>query len=135
MARIHGRHGRIYLGATAGGEASPVGGTTDWTLNAQTDMTDCTAQGDLSKQSQAGLPGSDFSFNSFYDDSEYTGNVFKAAAEGTARKIYMYPDARTGSKYWFGTAFVSGNISSSVSDMNKLSGQGAFATDCIGVGV
>lgn len=135
MARIHGRHGRLYLAPTDSGEAVPVSGTTSWTINAETDFVDATAQGDRSKQSLAGLPGSDFSFDGLYDDSAHTGNVFTAAFEGTSRKAYFYPDARSSSKYFFGKVFVSGNVTSGVSDATKISGKGAFETDMIPVGI
>lgn len=133
--RVHGRHGRLYLGATDSGEATPVAATKSWAIDAQTDYVDATAQGDTSKVSVAGLPGGSGSFEAFYETGSYSGNVFTAARDGLARKMYAYPDASDSSKYWFTTAFISGNISSPVDGITSVSGTFAAATDLIPVGI
>lgn len=135
MARIHGRFGRIYLGADSAAAASPIAGTTRWTINSQTPFTDATAQGDESSVSLAGLPGGDFTFESIYSDSEYTGNIFASARAGEAVKAYFYPKASDGTKYLFGTVFVSGTLESPVDGTTKVSGSGAAASSLISVGI
>lgn len=135
MARIHGRHGRIYIGATTSAAASPVAATKGWDLDAQTDYADATAQGDQSKQSGAGLPGGSGSFEAFYETGSYAGNVFTAARDGLSRKFYAYPDASDSGAYWFGTAFFSGKISSQVDGMTTVSATFAGASDIIPVGI
>lgn len=135
MARIHGRFGRIYIGATDSAAASPVAATKGWDLDASTDYSDATAQGDLSKQSGAGLPGGSGSFEAFYETGTYGGNVFTAARDGLARKFYAYPDASVNTSYWFGTAFFSGKISSQVDGMTTISATFAGASDIVPVGI
>lgn len=135
MARTPGRFGRIYLAATNGGEATPVGATKSWQLDAQAEQYDATAQGDTSKTYGAGLPGGSGSFEAFYDSSSYAGDVFTAARDGLARKLYAYPDATVNTKYWFCTAFVSASVSSDVGGMTTVSGQFSAATDLIPVGI
>ncbi len=135
MARIHGRFGQLYVGATTSAAASPVAATKSWTLDAQTDYVDVTAQGDTSKQSVAGLPGGSGSFEAFYDEAAYSGAVFTAASDGLARKIYMYPNTSTMTKYWFFTGFISGSVTSSVDGATSVAGKFAAATDVIAVGI
>jgi hypothetical protein len=135
MARIHGRFGRLYLGADSSAAASPVAGTTRWTINSQTPFVDATAQGDTSTVSLAGLPGGDFTFESIYDDSAYTGNIFTSAAAGTAVKAYFYPSTSDATAYIFGTVFVSASLESPVDGVTRLSGTGAAATSLISVGI
>lgn len=135
MARTPGRFGRIYLAATDSGSARPVGATRSWTIDAQSEQYDATAQGDTSKTFGAGLPGGSGSFEAFYDSSSYAGDVFTAARDGLARKMYAYPDATDSSKYWFCTAFVSASVSSDVGGMTTVSGKFSAATDLIAVGI
>jgi len=135
MARTHGRHGRLYIGATTSAAASPVGATKSWTLDAQTDYVDATAQGDSSKVSVAGLPGGSGSFEAILDTAVYNGDVFTAARDGLSRKFYAYPDGATNTQYWFGTAFFSASATSSVDGVNTVSGTFAGATDIIAVGI
>lgn len=135
MARVHGRFGRIYIGATDSAAATPVAATKSWTIDAQTDYADATAQGDTSKQSVAGLPGGSGSFEAFYDTGSYGGAVFTAARDGLARKFYAYPNASTNTEYWFGTAFFSASVTSSVDGVTTVSGTFAGATDVIPVGI
>lgn len=135
MARTHGRHGLLYLAETTGGSARPVAATKSWSVDAQTDYADATAQGDASKQSAAGLPGGSGSFEAFYDAAAYTGAVFTAALDGLARKMYFYPDRNDMAKYMFTTAYVSGNISSAVDGMTSVSGTWSAATDMVYVGI
>jgi len=135
MARIHGRFGQLYVGATSTGSASPVAATKSWTLDSATDFVDATAQGDTSKQNLAGLPGGTGSFEAFYSDSEYTGNIFASSTTGTAVKIYAYPNRADTAKYWFFTGFISGSVTSSVDGATTVSGKFAAATDVIAVGI
>lgn len=135
MARIHGRFGRIYIGASDSAAASPVAATKGWDLDASTDYADATAQGDQSKQSAAGLPGGSGSFEAFYETGSFAGNVFAAARDGLARKFYAYPDATDNTKYWFGTAFFSGKVSSQVDAMTTVSATFSGASDIIPVGI
>lgn len=135
MARIHGRFGRIYLGADNSAAASPIAGTTRWTIDSSTPFVDATAQGDESSVSLAGLPGGNFTFESIYSDSEYTGNIFASARAGEAVKAYFYPKASDNTKYLFGTVFVSATLESPVDGVTKLSGTGAAATSLLSVGI
>lgn len=135
MARVPGRKGRLYLAATGSGEATPVAATKSWTIDAQTEYYDATAQGDTSKQSGAGLPGGSGSFEAFYETGSYSGAVFTAARDGEARKMYAYPDASDSTKYWFGTSYVSASVTSAVDGMTTVSGTFSAATDLIPVGI
>lgn len=101
MARIHGRNGRVYMNLTSAGTAEPVAFLTSWTLKAATDKADVTSFGDSNKVYVAGLPDASGDFAGFYDDA--TVQTYTAAADGIARKFYLYPSTSTTSQYWWGT--------------------------------
>lgn len=133
--RVHGRHGRMYVGATDSAEASPVAATKSWGVDAQTDYADASAQGDESKVALAGLPGGSGSFEAIYATDGYTGNVFTAARDGLPRKVYWYPDHSNTAAYWFCTAFISANVQSSVDGVTTVSGTWSAATPVQTVGI
>lgn len=135
MARIHGRFGRLYLGADASAAAAPVAGTTRWQIDSQTPFVDATAQGDTSTVSLAGLPGGNFTFESIYDDAAFSGNIFTNARQGEAVRAYFYPKATDNTKYIFGSVFVSASLESPVDGVTRLTGSGAAATSLITVGI
>lgn len=135
MARTHGRFGLLMLAPTDSAQAQTVAATKSWTIDSQTDYADATAQGDTSKQFGAGLPGGSGSFEAFYDASVYSGNVFTAARDGLARKMYFYPDRNDMAKYWLTTAYVSASITSAVDGMTTVSGTFSCATDMVPVGI
>lgn len=135
MARIAGRNSDFWIAPTSGGKAKPCSAVKSWKLNAQTDYIDVTAMGDTSKQSIAGLPGGSGSFEAFYDDSAYTGDVFTAARDGLARTWYGYLNTGDRTKnYFFGTAFFSADIAPDVAGPVPVSGIFSAATDVCYVG-
>jgi hypothetical protein len=120
MARLHGRRGRIYLGvASDSAEASPIPFFSSWTVNWNTEKAEVTAFGDENKIYVAGLPDAGGSFAGFYDDA--TMQTYTAATDGLARKFYLYPDATTNTKYFFGTILPDFSVDGSVSDAVKVS--------------
>lgn len=135
MARVPGRSGRLYVGSTDSAAAAPVAATRSWTIDAQSEQFDATAQGDTSKQFGQGLPGGSGSFEAFYETSSYAGNVFTAARDGLPRKVYFYPDHAVTTSYWFTTAYISASVTSDVGGMTTISGTFNAATDLIPVGI
>jgi hypothetical protein len=102
VGRIHGRNGRIYLGlASSTATAEPLPFMADWSINQVTDKAEVTAMGDTNKVYVAGLPDASGEFSGFYDDA--TVQTYTAAADGQARKFYLYPNLSTATQYWFGT--------------------------------
>lgn len=101
MARIHGRRGRVYMDLTGAGSAEPVAFLNSWSINFEVDKEEVTAFGDLNKIYVAGLPDASGEFSGFYDDA--TTQTFTAAADGLARKFYLYPDNTSTVKYFWGT--------------------------------
>lgn len=136
MSRIHGRHGRLYLGANSTAAASPVAATKSWKIDSSTPFTDATAQGDTSTVSLAGLPGGTGSFQAFYDSTAYTGNIFASSQAGLAVKMYWYPlHDLDPTIYGFTTAFVSGSMTSDVTGVTTVDGTFASATGIYTVGI
>lgn len=132
MARVAGRNGRLYVAIASGGEASLIPFVARWTLTAQTDRFDVTAQGDANKVYLAGLADSTGTFSGFLDVA--TAQTYTAAVDGVARKMYLYPDVNTAGTYWFGTAFFDFNIESPVDGPATLSGSWSAASNVAKVG-
>ena len=133
MARRHGRNGRLYASITSGGSAESIAFLQSWTIDAATDRIDVTAMGDTTKTYVAGLPDAKGTYAGFYDDS--TAQLFTAAADGVARKFYLYPDAQnTPGQYFFGTAFFDQSTAGGVTDAVKINGNWSAATPIQKVG-
>lgn len=130
MARIHGRHGRLYVGLTASvSAAEPVTFLSNWSLDQSVDNVDVTAFGDGNKVYVGGLPDASGSFSGFFDNA--TDQVYDAAADGDARRFYLYPDARVGTTgpYWYGTALFDFSVQGAVDGAVQVSGDWAATSD------
>lgn len=112
MARISGRRGRVYMGATNGTAAIPVTAQATWDINFTQDSLDVTAMGDTTKQYVAGLPDAGGSFSGFHDDVDTGSQIYAAATDGLSRKFYLYPDLSSATKYYYGDVVVSDFTSS-----------------------
>lgn len=120
MARIHGRNGRLYVSlASTSTNAEPVAFLTKWELDATVAKVDVTAFGDTNVVKLAGLPDQSGTFDGWYDNA--TAQVYTAATDGTARRLYLYPDI-TGTQYWFGTAIFDMKIVTDVNSAVSISG-------------
>lgn len=119
MARIHGRNGRVYMNLTSGGTAEPLQFQATWSISFATDKADVTALGDNNKVYVAGLPDASGDFGGFYDDA--TVQTYTAAADGVARKFYLYPSANTPTQYWFGTILPDFSVNAGVGDAVQVS--------------
>lgn len=135
MARVHGRHGRLYLAPNKTAAASPVAGTKSWTIDSATTFANATAQGDSSEVSLAGLPGGTGSFEAYYDSASYTGNIFASSQTGEAVRMYWYPDHTDTAVYGYTTAYVSGSMTSDVNGVTSVSGKFASATGIYTAGI
>jgi len=100
MARIHGRNGVAYVGATNGAAASPIAYLSKWEINRPVDKVDVTAMGDANKTYVAGIPDSDGTFEGWYDDA--TTQFYAAAVDGLSRNFYLYENTNSPTSYWFG---------------------------------
>jgi hypothetical protein len=126
VARSAGRFGRLYVAIASGGEASLIPFVARWTLTAQTDRYDVTAQGDDNKQYVAGLPDASGTFSGFLDVA--TAQTYTAATDGVARKFYLYPSTASAGTYWFGTGFFDFNMESPVDGAETMSGSWSAAS-------
>lgn len=132
-ARVHGRFSRVYTAISSAGTAEVVPFITNWAFNNAVDYVEVTALGDTAKVRVAGLPDNSGTYSGFYDTG--TAQLFTAAADGIARKTYLYPDIVGASgQYWFGTAFWDFSFSSGVSEADAISGNFTAATPFAKVG-
>lgn len=126
MARIAARNGRLYANLTSGGTAEPIAFLNNWSINFAVDNIDVTAFGDSNKTYVAGLPDAQGSYSGWYDTA--TVQLYTAAADGVARKFYLYPDTNTSTQYFFGTAVFDMNISAAVDGAVQISGDFSAST-------
>lgn len=117
MAVYHGRKGIVYISTTGSGNAALVLNLTDWSLDMSTDTVEVTSFGDTNKVYVQGLPDISGQFSGFWNDLE--DKLFTAAASADGCKIYLYPSADAPTKYFYGPAWLSVSVSTSVSDAVK----------------
>lgn len=122
MARLHGRRGSLYVGlASSTAAAEQVAFLNQWSIDFSVDDADATAFGDTNKVYLAGLPDAAGSFKGFYDDA--TVQVYTAASDGAARRVYLYPATSNTGQYWFGTALFDFNVDVKVSGAIDVGGK------------
>lgn len=132
MARHAGTRGRIYAAIASSGTAEPITFLKSWSLDQTVDQFEVTSFEDSTKTYVAGKPDSKGSFEGFDDES--TQQFWTAASDGVARKVYLYPDTNTTSRYWYGTATFSQSISVDSGGPVGMSGSFAAATPFVKVG-
>jgi hypothetical protein len=120
MSVYHGRKGVVYASTTGSGAATLVVSLTDWSLDMNTDTVEVTSFGDLNKTYVQGLPDINGQFSGFWNDTE--DKIFTAASSTDGCKLYLYPSSDAPSKYFYGPAWLSVSVSTSVSDAVKISG-------------
>jgi hypothetical protein len=118
VARIHGRSGLVFVGASMGAAASPVAYMSSWDISFAGDWSDVTPHQNLNLEYAAGLADVTGDFSGFYDDASV--QLYADARDGLPRSFYLYPDwAADPAQYWFGeliAAFtLSGGVTSPVS--------------------
>lgn len=121
MPPYHGKQGVVYVSTTGAGTASQVIKLTDWSLDMSTDTVEVTSFGDTNKTYVQGLPDINGQFSGFWDDSE--DKLFTGSTSSDGVKIYLYPSAAAVTKYFYGPAWLSVSVSTSISDAVKLTGQ------------
>lgn len=118
---IHGRRGRLYVGLTSSAStAESVANLTGFSIDFSTDDVEVTAFGDSNKVYVSGLPDCSGSFKGFLDTG--TAQLYTAAADGDARKFYLYPTTSNTGIFWSGTAIFDFSVESDVGDAVKVSG-------------
>lgn len=127
MGRIHGKRGRVYMGIASGGTAEPLPFIASWEVNQPTDKAPVTAMGDRNKTYVNGMPDTQGSFRGFMDDS--TAQVYTAAIDALPRKLYIYPDILSNTKYWYGMAIVDASTAGGVDGPVTLNSSWAAADD------
>lgn len=133
MARIAGRRGRLYVGLASGSAAAePVAFLNSWSINFTVTKIDVTAFGDTNKTSLAGLAGAKGDFGGFYDNA--SSQLYTAATDGTARKVYLYPDTDLNTQYFWGTAVFDFNINGAVDGSVDIAGAWEAASNFAKVG-
>lgn len=127
MARVAGRFGRMYVQLGSTGEATPAVFIKQWSLDSTSDRYDVTAQGDGTKVYVAGLSDAQGKYTGFLDVA--TAQMYQAASDGLARKVYLYPDQNgTAGTYWYGTAFLDFSVDVPTDGPAAISGTFSAAT-------
>jgi hypothetical protein len=120
------------MGLASAGVAQPVAFQASWSINFTTNKIDVTAFGDTTKIYVAGLPDASGQFAGWYDDA--TVQTYTAAADGVARKFYLYPTTSTPGQYFFGTVFPDMTIETAVDGAISVSASWAAGSPIAKVG-
>jgi len=126
MGRLAGRNGRLYIGLGSAGTAEAVPFIAKWSADFNSDRYEVTAMGDTGKAYVQGLPDAKGTYSGFLDDA--TAQMYTAAVDGVARKMYLYVDTTQNTKYIYGTAFFDFSIDTDVGGSANISGSWAAAT-------
>jgi hypothetical protein len=124
--RAHGRNGRMYVNMLSDGTAAPAMVLKSWSLQAATDNSDVTSQGDTGKVYVGGLPDASGAYDGHLDVD--APQFYAAAVDGVARKFYLYPVATDTTCYWFGTALFDFNTSVPVDGPATITGDWSAAS-------
>jgi hypothetical protein len=65
------------------------------------------------------LPDASGEFSGFYDDA--SNQTYTAAADGIARKWYLYPSSSTPTNYWYGTIIADFKVEAGVAGSAQVS--------------
>jgi hypothetical protein len=112
--------------------AEPIAYLNSWSIDFTVNFINVTAFGDTSMTYVSGLPDTKGAFGGFYDTA--TAQLYTAATDGVARKMYLYPDNGSTGQYWFGTGLFDFSISSGVDDAVSVSGNWSAASVIAKVG-
>lgn len=116
------------MSTTGTGNAVPVVGLSNWSLNMTTDRVETTEFGAANKTYVQGYKDVSGSFSGFWDNTEDTYFVGSDSADGV--KLYLYPSSDAAGIYWYGPAWVDASIdvsnSGAVSISGSFSANGAF---------
>jgi len=107
------------MNLTSGGTAEPIAFLSSWSINFEVDKEEVTAFGDANKIYVSGLPDASGEFSGFYDDA--TVQVYTAASDGIARKMYLYPSINASGQYFWGTVLVDFKVNGAVAGAVEIS--------------
>ena len=127
MAERHGKNSRILLDGVVVKMAS-------FDIDMSQDTVEVTAFGDTNKRYVSGMKNFSATIGGFWDDA--TDKFFDIVDAGNPVNCYIYPDAvAMPTQYWWGSAYVSGGISSSVTGAVALEGTIVAAGNFIRAGL
>lgn len=102
MATLHGRGGMVYLQGS-GSNALKLGEARSWTLKIDRTFSEDNALGDSWKTQLLGLMSWSGSIEGNLDSAETS--PFDASMATSTKKIYLYPDSTSTSRYYYGTVW------------------------------
>lgn len=132
MARAHGQRGRIYVNIASGGTAEPIAFLNKWGITGNFDKVEVTAFEDAFKAYVTGKPDGSLTYSGFMDLA--TQQLWTAATDGIARKVYLYPDINQATTYFFCTGFADMSFSGGTDQGLEVNGNIAPATPIARVG-
>lgn len=128
MATIHGRGGMLYMQGS-GSNATKLGEARSWSLKIDRDFSEDNALGDTWKTQLLGLMSWSGAVEGNFDGAETS--PFDAVMATSTRKIYLYPDSTTPTRYYYGAVWPKLSVDVKMSDTIRFSldftGDGALA--------
>ncbi len=118
MARVHGRHGQIAIGASS--PASVIGSLNGWNISFTRDKVDVTSFGDSNKTYLSGLKDVSGTFAGFFD-TVYIRELMDASDATTGTRIRITPSTDYPDFYYEGPATMDLTNDGAVGDAIKIS--------------
>lgn len=119
MATLHGRNAVVYLQGS-GSDAIVLTEAAEWHLSLDSELADDGAFGDSWLTQVKGRMSWNGSLNGNLDTSQSL--VFDAATASSSRKIYLYPDRSSTSRYYYGTCYPKLTVDVTLTGVAKFSG-------------
>ncbi len=102
MATVHGKNARVYLQGS-GSEAVQVSEANEWTFDFGADFSIDNAFGDTWESNLKGLNKFSATVAGNFDTAQSV--MFDAINATSERKLYLYPDASTPTRYYYATVW------------------------------
>ncbi len=108
------------MSTSASGNAAPVIGMSEWSIDRSSDKPEVTEFGAANKSYVRGLSDVSISFSGFWDNTD--DSLYSASESADGVKMYLYPDRLNDEKFWSGPAWVDMSMSVSATGAISVSG-------------
>lgn len=102
MATVHGKNAAVYMQGS-GSDAVLVSEANEWSIDFSFDTEPDSAFGDIWETSLRGLIRATGTVNGNFDTAQST--MFDAVLATTPRKLYVYPDRDSPTRYYYSTVW------------------------------
>jgi hypothetical protein len=121
VPKYAGRNAAVYISTSGTGAATSLLSGTDWTLNMETQTIDVTDFNSTNQEFIQGWPNRSGTLAGWWRDDE--DKLFQAIESGDGCNIYLYPSKLAPSRTFYGPAWLSGTVETSVNGAVRFTGR------------